>query len=175
MSSWGFSPGEGTHTPPIPSPLNPLSTETSPKRHRRAMRKHEPSPTQILMRQKAAAAWKSMSSREGPVTNYVQTSNDEVEARRAKQGDGSNLTRTEYDSEAISGEECDDADLDMRQADMEKQALMDHGYREGLLSGTTQLPRMSMTTRLVVAVGIVCIIGILSAVRAVSRRQAWRS
>ncbi|KAI1345037.1 hypothetical protein F5Y15DRAFT_15415 [Xylariaceae sp. FL0016] len=52
------SPREA-YAPPIPSPLNPTSLHDTPRRARR--KGHGPlSPTQKLMRRKAAAAWRSM-------------------------------------------------------------------------------------------------------------------
>ncbi|KAI2602833.1 hypothetical protein GGR54DRAFT_464760 [Hypoxylon sp. NC1633] len=176
MASWRPSPGETTYTPPISSPLNPLSTETSPRRERRAMRKHEQSPTQRLMRQKAAAAWKSMYSREAAIMSYVQTMQNRLDMKLSRQTDDSHLGRTsaQHDSLVTSTGECDITDLGMEDADMEKQPLVNQ-YRERWPLETKQLPHTSIKKRLMLVAGIVCIIGFLSAVHAVGRMQLWRT
>ncbi|KAL7629047.1 hypothetical protein AAE478_000565 [Parahypoxylon ruwenzoriense] len=173
MSSWSLSPRDEAYMPPIPSPLNPLSPETTPRRFRRGdqyrvARKRtstEQSPTQILMRQKAAAAWRSMASREASSRNQNQSIQKEADTRpiTVEQEKRRYPIRTpaEHEPVAVSAEE-------RRDIDMEKQSLIrGKEYRGGKPLGTMPLSHFLTTRGLAVSVGIVCIVGFLSAMRAI--------
>lgn len=80
----------------------------------------------------------------------------------------------EYDAQPVLADKChEDADLDIQSVDTEKQALVD--YQERISLDTNNLSNLWTTRRLVTVVGIVLFIGVLSAVRAIGRIQAWRT
>ncbi|KAI0834066.1 hypothetical protein F5Y06DRAFT_177723 [Hypoxylon sp. FL0890] len=180
MAPGSPSPRDQGYIPRIPSPLNPLSTETQPKRHRRndhsRATKHEQSPTQRLMRQKAAAAWKSISSDDGAITNHSSRLRNEVGAKLSTQMEDSYpaLTDTAYHAKAVLANQCHEADSDVRQGDMEKQALVEGDSREDRLFETGYFSHIT-TRRLIITLGLLCIVGILSIIRAVGRIQGWRT
>ncbi|KAI1207933.1 uncharacterized protein F4807DRAFT_462028 [Annulohypoxylon truncatum] len=177
MVPWALPSREQTYMPHTSSPLNPSNPEASPRRKKRnGAAKHEQSPTQRLMRQKAAVAWKTMSSRGPANASCARTTNDDdYDGIPEKQMDDSLSTRarTEHRPEG----RYQDNGPGVRQIDMEKQALADASYREEWLPETNYPLRSVTTKRLVIIIGILCVVGILSAIRvvALSRIQAWRT
>ncbi|KAI1395690.1 hypothetical protein F4819DRAFT_177658 [Hypoxylon fuscum] len=175
-SRGGLSPREKAYMPHIPSPLNPLSSETPPTRDRRyRTARSELSPTQILMRHKAATAWKSMASRNALINSAQKTRNG-ASRDLIEQEEEFCLVQdaAEYDAQPVLADKChEDADLDIQSVDTEKQALVD--YQERISLDTNNLSNLWTTRRLVTVVGIVLFIGVLSAVRAIGRIQAWRT
>ncbi|KAI0008594.1 hypothetical protein F4779DRAFT_429892 [Xylariaceae sp. FL0662B] len=174
MSSPSFSPKE-TYSPSIPSPLNPFNPETLPGRHRRgcdsrfARKSSGPlSPTQKLMRQKAAAAWRSMVLRNAVL--------DLARARRELDWEmGRDIGGDAADDEfvTISIEQHHEVDLDIMGLNTEKQPLVDTKDVGDTSSPElaeepyrwNQSMRVLTTRRLVAVVGMVCVLGILSAAR----------
>lgn len=164
--------------PSISSPLNPSSSETPLRRERRAVRKYEPSPTQRLMRQKAAAARKLMSSRQSIAANITPTvrDNEKFDIKPATRNDDP------FTVQAVNGidssatceeEECEDIDLGVREVDTEKQALVEN-YRQDWRSAARTISETSIKRRLIVVVGVICIIGVFSVIRTVGRIPLWR-
>lgn len=178
MARGGLSLKEQGYTPHIPSPLNPSSTETPPRRQRRndycRAAKHEQSPTQRLMRQKAAAAWKLMSL-DTSIMNYAQTARDEVRADLREHMEDSYPTCSdkEHYTEAMGVNQLREVDLDVRRSDMEKQALVEGDYQEDRLLEAPYLSHVT-TRRLIMMLGIMIILGVLTIIRAVSRIRAWQ-
>ncbi|KAI1104121.1 hypothetical protein F4804DRAFT_207698 [Jackrogersella minutella] len=180
MASWGLPPREQAYMPYKPSPLNPSNFETLPKQQRRSDQcrsvKHEQSPTQRLMRQKAAAAWRTMSSRDATISSHAQTIAKEVDEKASAQMEDSCPVRTA--AVHYSEDKCHDADVAAQQIDMEKQTLADGNYHRVNWTPKTNYPLHLLTAkRLIIAIGILCVIGVLSAMRAiaVSKIQAWRT
>ncbi|KAI1079186.1 hypothetical protein F5B20DRAFT_184122 [Whalleya microplaca] len=178
MSSQNLSP---TYTPNIPSPLNPSSPETLPRRYGRgcdarvARKTSGPlSPTQKLMRQKAAVAWKSMVVRNA-VLDLART-REELDRHWGGQETDCGLRGEAADDGfvTLSVEPYQEVDLGVVGIDMEKQPLVettelrDAGFSK--LAGEPcrwnhqPLPMLTRR-RLVVVVGIVCIVGIVAAAR----------
>ncbi|OTB03741.1 hypothetical protein M426DRAFT_172088 [Hypoxylon sp. CI-4A] len=203
----GLTTREPTYAPRTPSPLNPLSTETQPRLPRRSA-KHEPSPAQILMRKKAAAARRLMSSH-GALVDGTHLTLEDIILRRVEKSprpvrkvlppqtnaliyedlDGDQarpdkicMIWSEKDtmpqaSLPLASEETDQgAGLEVREADMEKQELVDADLDYEWVYKETDYPFHFLTTRrLIVAIGILCIIGVLSAMHVVGKIQAWRA
>ncbi|KAI0132740.1 hypothetical protein BJ170DRAFT_680620 [Xylariales sp. AK1849] len=169
-----------TYTPAIPSPLNPTSPPTPPPRRqsrgspiRSARRTSGPvSPTQRLMRQKAAAAWQSLA-----LENAVMSSASACEGGR-RQSFAIEVEPAEKSD--IVFEECSQGHLveglgfggmglDLVALDIEKQALInrddfgaeassllpEHEYRQ-------RGPRTAKRGRAWAALGILCIAGVMS-------------
>ncbi|KAI5866762.1 hypothetical protein GGS23DRAFT_287542 [Durotheca rogersii] len=185
MSSCGLSPRDEAYMPPVPSPLNPSSPETSPRRYRRGDRYRptfkrggtELSPTQILMRQKAAEAWKLMATHITNKYRYVGTKQGEAPqtnpAGPAKQQPI--RTTAEYGIVPNSTEKGRGAGVNRQDVDVEKQALVDDDYyRAHKTPGINLLSHLLTTRRWRVTVGVVCVVGFLSAVRAIGSIHTWR-
>ncbi|KAI1143160.1 hypothetical protein F5Y05DRAFT_144921 [Hypoxylon sp. FL0543] len=178
MAPRSLSPRDRGYIPRIPSPLNPLSTDAPPRRQRHdncRAAKHEQSPTQRLMRQKAAAAWKSMSSSDPTIIDHAGGTHGEIgmEPRTQIEDSYPALTDTAYDVKIATETQCQEADLGARREDMEKQALVEGDHQEDRLFETAHFSHIT-TRRLIVTLGILCIGGILSIIRAVGKIQGWR-
>ncbi|KAI1415747.1 hypothetical protein F5Y13DRAFT_135851 [Hypoxylon sp. FL1857] len=180
MAPGSLSSGGQGHIPRTPSPLNPLSAEAPPQRPKRnghcRAAKHEQSPTQRLMRQKAAVAWKSISSENPAIRNHAQTIQDEIRAKPSTQIEDPYpaLADMEYHRKAMTASQCHEGDLGVRQADMEKQAFVEGGYQGAMLLEMGHVSHIT-TRRLITTLGILCILGVLSIIRAVGGIQAWRT
>ncbi|KAI1779623.1 hypothetical protein F4818DRAFT_147340 [Hypoxylon cercidicola] len=185
MSSRGLSLREkASYIPDFPSPLNPSSPEPPLSRCRRCrIARSEQSPTQKLMRHKAAMAWRSMASREVFLRASIQRTCDEIYTNmtntneQEKEDDPLNSTiptSSNDNTPAVPVERYEEIDLGVRNVDTEKQGPVDD-YRDISLETSSYLSHLLTTRRLATAVGFVLFIGMLSAVRAVGRIQAWRS
>ncbi|KAI1393958.1 uncharacterized protein F4822DRAFT_31617 [Hypoxylon trugodes] len=182
MASWSQSPGEKIHTPYIPSPLNPINAETSPRRQRRNDQfrglRHEQSPTQRLMRHKAALAWRSMSSHNNAIINHAGIIHDEVEARMKpiERMVESYLVRASMDHHlrTLADEKQHEAETGGGQRDTEKQSL-ENDYRGNYAPEICLLLDVLTTRRLAFVVGILVTLGVLTIMRAVGRIQIWQT
>ncbi|OTA69543.1 hypothetical protein K449DRAFT_96291 [Hypoxylon sp. EC38] len=180
MARGGLSSKEQGYIPHIPSPLNPSNTETPPRRQRRndycRATKYGQSPTQRLMRQKAAAAWRSMSSLDNFIMDSTRTGHDEVRANPGEQMEDSYpaCSDKEHYTETVRGNQLREVDLNVRESDMEKQALVESDYQEDRLLEAAYLSRIT-TRRLITTLGIMCILGVLIIIRGISRIQAWQT
>ncbi|XXG94279.1 hypothetical protein Hte_000533 [Hypoxylon texense] len=193
MSSRGSSLREKTsYIPDIPSPLNPSSPEPPLSRCRRCrIARSEQSPTQKLMRHKAAMAWRSMASREVLLRASIQRTRDEISTNitninEQRKGEAPIINTaatvaaaptTSQSALVTLVEGCEEIEIDLgvRNIDTEKQRFVSHDYRDISLETSSYLSHLLTTRRLATAVGFVLFIGILSAVRAVGRIQAWRT
>ncbi|KAI4859233.1 hypothetical protein F4820DRAFT_177385 [Hypoxylon rubiginosum] len=193
MSSRGLSLREKTsYIPDIPSPLNPSSSELPLGRCRRCrVARSEQSPTQKLMRHKAAVAWRSMASREVFLKARIQSTRDEICTNMTNTNEqgkedaplihttaavaAAAAAATDHSTLALPVEKYEKIDLGVRNVDTEKQGPVSNDYRDISLETSSYLSHLLTTRRLATAVGFVLFIGILSAVRAVGRVQAWRT
>ncbi|KAI8956910.1 hypothetical protein F5Y11DRAFT_124758 [Daldinia sp. FL1419] len=179
MASWSM-PLREQYAPLIPSPLNPSRPET-PKRLRRIcytqVARREQSPTQFLLRRKAKVAWRLMSSREETTTNRPQSIRNGTLVASTKSKEDYYPIGTIAEYYLKTDLECHNLDLSlsMERMDMEKQAFAPGDYRGGSLSEACQLLRMLTTWRLIATMGILCITGVLLAIRVVGIAQAWRT
>ncbi|KAI1767317.1 hypothetical protein GGR53DRAFT_140248 [Hypoxylon sp. FL1150] len=184
MSSRGLPLKEkASYTPDIPSPLNPSSPDPPLSRCRRCrIARSEQSPTQKLMRYKAAVAWRSMVSREALIRTDIQNTRDEIRAditdtdeQKEDTGPPTHTVATEHGTLAIPIGKYE-ADIGVRDVvDTEKQGIIGDDYREISLDTSGYLLHILTTRLLAIAVGFVLFIGVLSAVRAVGRIEAWRT
>ncbi|KAI0176097.1 hypothetical protein GGR52DRAFT_344842 [Hypoxylon sp. FL1284] len=189
MSSWGPSLRErASYAPDFPSPLNPSSPEPALSRCRRGrVARSEQSPTQLLMRHKAAVAWRSMASREARLKASIKKTRDDIYANvtstnEQKKKEDRSLARaatttatTKYKPLVVIAERYEEIDLYACNIDTEKQGFADNDYRDVPFWTSSYLSHLLTTRRLATAVGFVLFIGILSAVRAIGRVQAWRT
>ncbi|KAI2623489.1 hypothetical protein GGS26DRAFT_220414 [Hypomontagnella submonticulosa] len=180
MAPWNLSLRQQPYAPQIPSPLNPLSPETS-RRHRRKRRsravKHEQSPTQRLLRHKAAVAWRLMSPQDGNAINPLQTIDDGAEKNAIEQKEGSHhvCTAVGYPLKSVSIGKCQETNNVLPGIDMEKQAFVDDDHLGDWSSELRQISNVLTTRRLVLTIGLLCVVGVLSAMRLVGRIQGWRT
>lgn len=177
--SRGLPPRDQLYMPHTSSPLNPSKSEAplrrqKPREQCRAV-KHEQSPTQRLMRQKAAVAWKTM-SRDPDNANNTQTTHDSNDDRILMEKMNDSHSTYNHTERRLGGK-YQEINIVVRQIDTEKQALADEGYREEWLPETDCLLRSVTTRRLITIIAILCIVGLLSAIRivAIGRIQAWRT
>ncbi|KAK6075954.1 hypothetical protein SCUP234_07454 [Seiridium cupressi] len=187
---------EGHYTPVVPSPLNPTNPQrpTGPQRRgsysRTASRKPGApvSPTQRLMRQKAAAAWRSLAfkSEIPSITSaqIVKAAKPEVVEIARRQSFASEETHFQDQNVGMGdlGEQLVFVDafdggnmgLGIISVGSEKQPLIgNHGYNTVVVTGAydalptheqrPRRPRILTRQRLSLAVGILCIVGVLSA------------
>ncbi|KAI0116981.1 hypothetical protein F4814DRAFT_414690 [Daldinia grandis] len=179
MAPWSM-PLKERYAPTISSPLNPSRPGTSRQRRRicfaQAARR-EQSPTQILLRRKAKVAWKLMSSRDNGITNRPRTIHNGTETTATKPQDNYYPIGTVAEYYLRTDLECDDFGLSvgMRRMDMEKQAFAAGDYQGGSLAEAYQLLHMLTTWRSIATMGVLCIAGVLLAIRVVGIAQAWRT
>ncbi|KAI0890226.1 uncharacterized protein GGS22DRAFT_10146 [Annulohypoxylon maeteangense] len=180
IAPWGIPPREQSYMPHTSSPLNPSNPKASLRRQKRDEQsrtvKHEQSPTQRLMRQKAARAWRTMSSRDSTSASHARTTHndgDNMISREQINGSHPGHSRTEYLPES----KYQDDIPSIRQIDMEKQAFADGRYREEWPPERNYPFHSSTTKRLIIIMAILCIVGTVSALRivAIGRIQAWRT
>ncbi|ORY63238.1 uncharacterized protein BCR38DRAFT_485994 [Pseudomassariella vexata] len=187
------SPSQEAYTPAIPSPLNPFSLETpAPRRHGRcassrprAVRKPGGpiSPTQRLMRQKAAAAYVTQRNAvlDGPYPPFPASLSPPLGNQPDIASREGNIEEADIVDDGQHGcsrlgivdENCHEMGLGIVMMDMEKQALVgsceefgtvpiydsEHAYRPPRRS------RILTKERVLVAAGILCVVGLLSAMR----------
>ncbi|KAI0848968.1 hypothetical protein F5Y00DRAFT_262126 [Daldinia vernicosa] len=179
MASWSV-PLREQYAPIISSPLNPSRPETSKRRRRiyyTQVARREQSPTQILLRRKAKVAWRLMSPRDYSITNRPQTIPNGTNFTATKPQDNYYPIGTVAEYYLRTDLECHDFGLNvgMRRMDMEKQAFATGDYQGGSLPEAYQLLHMLTTWRSIATMGVLCIAGVLLAIRVVGITQAWRT
>ncbi|KAK6948382.1 hypothetical protein Daesc_010148 [Daldinia eschscholtzii] len=179
MATWSMSLRE-QYAPLIPSPLNPSRPDTQKRRrriHYPQVARREQSPTQILLRRKAKVAWRLMSSRDDGILTRLQTTRNSTTATATKSKEDYCPIGTVAEYYLRTDLRCHNFDLDesMRKMDMEKQAFAAGDYKGGSLREACQLVHMLTTWRSIATMGILCMAGVLLAIRMVGIPQAWRT